>query len=251
MTRRLPRLTGAEISNKTLPRPVLIALPKAPRSAELAHSLEIAGTPAVSTCDAKMLVYWQRLCAATVVVLDLSMEWTIRLGQDFSRNGVRVVGLSSDEIVKLKALRMGFLEVIDDSIGGHEFALRITALLREPVEPISIPAEELEPLRINPAKRLAFWRDDELRLSKQPFDLLAYLTVRADVIVPKEQIKEAFHWADDNSLHQAVWHLRRCVGNEVSRHIVNRHGYGYGYLAKIADGGRLPERVTARPSQAS
>lgn len=234
MTRRLPRLTGAEISNQTSPRPVLIALPKASRSAELARALELAGIPAVTTCDAKMLVYWQRACAARVVVLDLAMGWAMSAGQDFARDSVRVVGLSNDEIVKLRALRVGFLEVIEDTVGRNEFALRISALTREPVQPTPIPSEALGPLRVDPLKRLAYWRGAELRLSKQPFDLLVYLADRVGVIVPKEQIKHAFLWADDNTLHQAVWDLKRCLGHEAARHIVNRHGYGYGFLTKTA-----------------
>lgn len=65
-----------------------------------------------------------------------------------------------------------------------------------------------------------------------------------------ERVKNAFQWADDNTLHQAIWHLKASLGREAARHIVNRHGYGYGYLVDIVKADSL-KSVSAPQTQVS
>lgn len=243
MTRKLPS-AGSAVTTRLAAGPVVIALSTRERAGEFGHSLEVSGIPAVVTFHGDMLVYWLRTCTPSVAVLDLDFPSALEIGERLSREGVRVVAICDEELRQLRALRAGFLEALPRSISAGAFALRIKSLSRQNLERLIPPESKgaMGSLRIDSQQRTASWKDKPLELSAGPFDLLDYLAQRSGIIVPKEQLKEDFRWEDDNVLQQAIWQLRKAVGPNAARHIVNRRGYGYGFLPVFSETDSLPVR---------
>lgn len=249
MTRKLPS-AGSVVTTRLESGPVVIAVSARERAGEFVHSLEVSGIPAVLTFHADLLSYWLRTCTPSVVVLDLDFPSALETGERLSREGVRVVAICDEELRQLRALRAGFLEAMPRSVSADAFALRIKSLSRRDTER-RIPPESNRAtgwLRIDSQQRTAAWKDKPLELSAGPFDFLDYLAQRSGIIVPKEQLKEDFRWEDDNVLQQAIWQLRTSVGPNAARHIVNRRGYGYGFLPVLSEADSLPVRGAAQSS---
>jgi len=243
MTRKLPS-AGPAVTTRLESGPVVIAVSTRERAGEFVHSLELSGTPAVVTFHADMLIYWLQTCTPSVVVLDLDFPSALEIGQRLSREGVRVVAICDDELRQLRALRAGFLEAVPRSVSADAFALRIKSLTRRdagrPLAAVSNRA--LGSLQIDSQQRTAAWKDKPLELSAGPFDLLDYFANRSGIIVSKEQLMADFRWEDDNVLQQAIWQLRTSVGPNAARHIVNRRGYGYGFLPVLGEADSQPVR---------
>lgn len=249
MTRKLPS-AGSVVTTRLESGPVVIAVSTRERAGEFGHSLEVSGIPAVLTFHAEMLNYWLQKCPPSIVVLDLDFPSALEIGERLSREGVRVVAICDEELRQLRALRAGFLEALPRSVSADAFALRIKSLSRRDAERLIPPKSNgaMGSLRIDSQKRTAAWKNKPLELSAGPFDLLDYLAQRSGIIVPKEQLKEDFRWEDDNVLQQAVWQLRTSVGPHAARHIVNRRGFGYGFLPELSEADSPPVRGAALSS---
>lgn len=168
-----------------------------------------------------------------VAVVDIDIPWTMEAGEEVSRAGVRIIGVSNDEVKQLRALRRGFVEAVED-LSPPLLAARIRALVSLPneVPPLTSP-NGLGRLRIDALGRIAYLAHRPLRLAKQYFDLLKYLADRTGSIVPRDQLKRDFGWSENNTLYQAINELRKALGFEVANTIHNERGYGYGYRPNI------------------
>lgn len=234
MGRVLPQGTGTPPGLAANAGPILLAVQSLSLAASLARSLEVAGLPAITTYVPDMVHHWAQASQLSAVVIDLEFEWALPVGESLHRNGIKTVALSDEEIAQLRALRCGFIEALPKALAPSSLAARIKALIENSESEISLPAAQpLGRLSLDPRKRLATWDRKPLLLTNKEFEFLSYLAGRAGAILPKRQIMHAFQWETDNPLQQYVWRLRHELGPRGALHVVNRHGYGYGYLPTL------------------
>jgi DNA-binding response OmpR family regulator len=226
----LPPSTGRSSTRSDVASPILLARPDTASLFRIVESFEVAGLPTLPVTSKRFLDYWVQRGAVQLAILDLSFEWGLEAGSRLSRQGMRVIGLSDDETAQMRALREDFIEAFPASIQPDELVLRVRALIRDQdIKPRTEPIHEIGGLRIDTLKRAAYWKGSRLKLGRGPFEHLRYLVERSGRPVSKEQLMQEFRWAVDNSLHQAMWQLRRALGPEAGHHIVTHHGYGYGF----------------------
>ncbi len=252
MNGRVPRGTDIELTTTAGSRPILIALRNPKRSGELVLALETCGIPCIATFDARFLAYWQHTITLTAMVLDLDLPWALEVGEQLCRDSQRVVGICDDEVRQMRGLRAGFLAAFPHTDPPDALALRLRALIREKAcMPLPFrPRTPAGPLLVDAHGRQAFWGPRELILTAREFSLLKYLSDFPGVVIPKRQLCQEFGWAQDNALSQAIWQVRRALGPEAARHIVNRRGYGYGYLPRLTQSPPIAREVRASASLA-
>lgn len=210
--------------------PVLLASPDHGHLFTFVQSFEIAGLPVLPVTSPRFLDYWVRRGAVQVAILDLSFDGALEMGSQLAREGIKVIGLSDDETAQMRSLREDFVGAFPASIPPDDLVLRVRALIRErDIKPRSEAVHDLGGLRIDTQRRTVHWKKRRLRLARGPFELLQYLVERSGRPVPREQLMHEFRWAVDNSLHQAIWQLRKALGAEAGEHVVTHHGYGYSF----------------------
>lgn len=212
---------------------MIFAVPNPSISAKFAHALEVAGIPAVITNSSDMMTYWTRSTRLAAAVLDLDFAWAMQTAAALHRDGIFVIALSDNETAQIRALRSGFIEALPCAISPQALVARIRALIENSDSEVIVLPEALGRLRIDALKRIASWDEKSLEMTSGEFDLLSYFADRAGTVLSKRQIKRDFQWEEDNTLQQAVWQLRRSLGPQGARHIVNRHGFGYGYIPSL------------------
>ena len=231
MGRVLPQGTGIPPGLAANAGPILLAVQGPSLAGSLARSLEVAGLPVITTHVSDMTQHWANVADVAAAVIDLEFEWAIQVGESLHRNGIKAIALSDDEVAQLRALRCGFIEALPKTLSQGSLVARIKALLQNSEsETRPLAAQPLGRLRLDLQERIATWDRRLMQLTNKEFEFLRYLADRAGSIVSKRQIMHAFQWETDNPLQQAVWRLRHELGPRGALHVVNRHGYGYGYL---------------------
>ena len=93
--------------------------------------------------------------------------------------------------------------------------------------------------------------DEEIRLTRKAFDLLAMLVERRPDAVSKEDIHTRL-WPDtfvaEITLHSLVSEIRRAIGDDASQpqFIRTMHGFGYAFIAPAAAPAAFPNRRRVR-----
>ena len=93
--------------------------------------------------------------------------------------------------------------------------------------------------------------DEEIRLTRKAFDLLAMLVERRPDAVSKEDIHTRL-WPDtfvaEITLHSLVSEVRRAIGDDASQpqFIRTMHGFGYAFIAPAAAPAAFPNRRRVR-----
>jgi DNA-binding winged helix-turn-helix (wHTH) protein len=106
-------------------------------------------------------------------------------------------------------------------------------------------------LSFDPAGRRVTRHDEEIRLTRKAFDLLAMLVERRPDAVSKEDI-HARLWPDtfvaEITLHSLVSEIRRAIGDEAGhpQFIRTVHGFGYAFIAPEAAMPAAPPRRRVR-----
>ena len=237
MTRRLPSDTGFHQSSYPAAPPILFSTSEKHCAGDLIHGLEKGGVPIVVALNRRSLRYWAVRISPAIVILDLGLDWAIEEGESLERDGYRVIGISDDETAHMRALRSNFSIVLPKTISVEALNLRLRALLRQRSEvnaPPPLALTSMGALSIDGHARTASWDHRKVSLSKGPFQLLKYLADRAGTAVDKQELLEEFRWLADSDLHNAICVIRKALGPQGALHIVNRHGYGYGYFPVLS-----------------
>jgi DNA-binding response OmpR family regulator len=90
------------------------------------------------------------------------------------------------------------------------------------------------PLTVDLSAGRLVWKDEQLAVSPLLLSLAAYLAARAGQLTPARVLLQDVWgepWADPNKVHQAMYRLRRRLGEPAdSLFLVARRGHGYGLL---------------------
>ncbi|WP_425556774.1 response regulator transcription factor [Kitasatospora saccharophila] len=150
-----------------------------------------------------------------------------------------------DELAdRVAGLQAGADDYLVKPFALEELVLRLHALLRrrppQPADPIRVG-----PLRIHPETRQAFWAEDELRLTRREFELLAQLARNAGIVLSREVLLDrvwgyGFEVRSD-AVDTFVSYLRRKLeagGRPRTVHTVR----GVGFVLRVPDEGvRVPD----------
>ncbi|BAJ31966.1 MULTISPECIES: response regulator transcription factor [Kitasatospora] len=153
-----------------------------------------------------------------VLVLDVGMPGLS--GTDVCRtlraraDDTPVLMLSAlDELAdRVAGLQAGADDYLVKPFALEELVLRLHALLRRrPPQPTDLI--RVGPLRIHPETRQAFWEEDELRLTRREFELLAQLARNAGLVLSREVLLDRV-WGYDfevrsDAVDTFVSYLRR------------------------------------------
>ena len=205
--------------------------------ASLERGLRLSGFDVRTAADGEAALAAVRADEPACVVLDLTLP-----GID----GVEVVRRLRASGVDVPVCVLSARDTIDDRVTGLEagaddylvkpFALdelvaRLRALLRRTGVGDRV-AREVGHLRLDPARRQAWWRGRELDLTKREFELLAVLTVNAGIVLSRQRLLELV-WGydfdtDTNVVDVFVGYLRRKLEVDGSPRVVQTvRGVGF------------------------
>lgn len=241
-----PRDGEGGTSDLPAARTVLVLMPDPARCGEVVGALQDRGLPALQATTASQAVHWARREPPALVVIDLAVERSRIVLQEFRREGRAVVALTGDPQARTWALEAGCLDAPDPALDAQVLALKAAALVRQG----RLRARgrvAAGPLVVDLSERCLVWRGRKIRASPLLVDLAACLAARAGEIVPVPAILGQVWgepWASAEKLHHAVWRLRGLLGEgRDSAFLVGRRGHGYGLFPQ---GLPLARRVARR-----
>ena len=238
MTRHVARAAGpqdvmASDSGLSPVRTVLVVVGDPATGGEVVGALQRRGFPAMQGATAPQALYWARRQPPALVILDtLLPDWS-RLVREFREKGRAVVALTDDPAARTMALESGCLDQPLTGLDVDALALRVEILLgRGWVSEAGRVAAG--PLVVDLSAHSLLWRGRSIAASQLLLRLAAYLAAHAGQVVPTKVLLEEVWgepWADPNKAHQAVWRLRRLLGEPASSaFLVGRQRHGYALL---------------------
>lgn len=181
--------------------------------------------------------------APDVVVLDLGLpdgdgKDVIRKVRAWSDVPIIVLSAREREAEKIEAFDLGADDYVNKPFGVGELMARIRAALRHRSERASgAPASQLGDLEIDHARHRVTRADQDVKLTRKEFDLLAFLARNAGKVVTHRQILAAVwgpaHTEDTQYLRVYVRQLRQKVEVDPNdpKLILTEVGIGY----RVAD----------------
>jgi two-component system, OmpR family, KDP operon response regulator KdpE len=154
--------------------------------------------------------------------------------RDFSDMPIIVLTAMTSEADKVRALKLGADEYVNKPIGPLELCARVDAILRRyPGRHDRSPARLPGDLRIDQAQRRVFHGDEEIRLSKTEYRLLATLLRHVGKVVPQGQLVHEV-WGPSygdtfEGLRVYIHRLRQKleIDRDHPRYVVTFPGVGY------------------------
>jgi DNA-binding response OmpR family regulator len=137
---------------------------------------------------------------------------------------------------KVHGLRIGADDYVGKPFDALELLARVEAVLRRATPKAHQDSFEVDDLRIDLRRSVAYRDDLPIKLSARQFQLLAYLVERRGQLVTREQLqREVWGFADDVSTRTVDIHIARLrkviERNHASpRLIVTVQGLGYRFL---------------------
>lgn len=217
-------------------RPFLLVLSRGDHGFELVTALQQSGMPCVLAFDAQMIEYWWRVEKPMVAVIDVGAAWVREVSDRLIRRGMLAVALSDDEEERIDALSRGFQDSLPASLSPKEVAVRLRQRFLAQVGPQITSELAQGPLRLDPATRRVWWRDEERHLGPMQFDLLAYLAARPDTMVPIDTIlrdiwREAWGLGQSNKVTKMIGRIREALGPDSLGYVRSSPGY-YGFMVR-------------------
>jgi len=147
------------------------------------------------------------------------------------------VALHDDVGERVRALEAGCLDALPHSLEPDELALKVSRLVRSHhVQPRGMVAAG--PLTVDLSACRLLWKDGQLTVSPLLLELAAYLAARAGRLTPVRALLQdvwSEPWANPNKVHQAMYRLRRRLGEPAdSPFLVAKRGHGYGLFPQGA-----------------
>jgi DNA-binding response OmpR family regulator len=212
-------------------RTVLVVTPEPTKAGEVIGALQDRGVPSIQASTPPQAIYWARQAAPALVLLDTNVRGAGLLLGEFRSEGRLLIALNDDDIERVRALEAGCVDALPGSLEPDELALKVTRLARSrDLQAAGIVVAS--PLTVDLSTRRLLWMDEEVSVSPLLLSLAAYLASRAGRLTPARVLLQDVWgepWADPNKVHQAMYRLRRRLGEPAdSPFFVVRRGHGYG-----------------------
>lgn len=214
-------------------RTVLVVTPEPTRAGEVVGALQSRGVPSIQATTPPQALFWARRSRPALVVLDMNVRGARLLLGEFRAEGRLLVALNDDVGERLRALEAGCVDALPQSLESDELALKVTRLARS--DHVQARGTVIVgPLTVDLSACRLVWKDEELRVSPLLLAIAAHLATRAGHLTPARTLLEDVWgepWADPNKVHQAMYRLRRRLGEPGdSRFLVAQRGHGYGFF---------------------
>jgi len=214
-------------------RTVLVVTPESTKAGEVVGALQDRGVPSIQASTPSQAIFWARRATPALVVLDTNVRGAGLLLGEFRGEGRLLVALNDDDSERVRALEAGCVDALPKSLEPDELALKVTRLARSrDLQAAGIVVAS--PLTVDLSARRLLWMDEEVSVSPLLLALAAYLAYRAGRLTPARVLLQdvwAEPWADPNKVHQAMYRLRRRLGEPAdSPFFVVRRGHGYGFF---------------------
>jgi DNA-binding response OmpR family regulator len=226
---------GEGTASLSASRTVLVVTPESTKAGQVVGALQERGVPSVQASTPPQALFWARQSTPALVVLDMSVRGARLLLGEFRSEGRLLVALNDDDGERVRALEAGCVDALPKSLEPDELALKVTRLTRsENLRPSG--AIVAGPLTVDLAACRLIWKDKDLSVSPLMLGVAAYLAARAGELTPARKLLEDVWgepWADTNKVHQAIYRLRRQLGEPAdSPFLVAKRGHGYGLFPR-------------------
>jgi two-component system, OmpR family, response regulator PrrA len=205
--------------------------------ASLERGLRLSGFAVRTAADGEAALAAVRDEAPSCIVLDVTMPGIdgVEVVRRLRAGGidVPVCVLSARDTVgdRVTGLEAGADDYLVKPFALDELVARLRALLRRTTDADRV-AREVGHLRLDPARRQAWWRGRELDLSKREFELLSVLVDNAGIVLSRQRLLElvwGYDFATDtNVVDVFVSYLRRKLEADGSARVVQTvRGVGF------------------------
>ncbi len=228
---------GEGTASLSASRTVLVVTPEPTRAGEVVGALQSRGVPSIQATTPPQALFWARRSTPALVLLDMNVRGARLLLGEFRGEGRLLVALNDDVGERVRALEAGCIDALPQSMEPDELALKVTRLARSDHAQAG-GTVIVGPLTVDLSACRLIWKDEELRVSPLLLELAAHLATRAGRFTPARTLLEDVWgepWADPNKVHQAMYRLRRRLGEPIdSPFLVAKRGHGYGLFPQVA-----------------
>jgi len=154
--------------------------------------------------------------------------------RDRHKPAIILLTAKGEENDRIVGLRLGADDYVVKPFSPAELVARIDAVLRRlDTSPEHEPPIEFEGLRIDPAGRRVFARDEEVQLTAREFDLLLFLARHPGQAFTRDQLMDAVwqyaFYSDTSTVTVHVRRLRAKIEADPAqpRHVQTVWGVGY------------------------
>jgi DNA-binding response OmpR family regulator len=204
--------------------------------------LERAGYQVTLAADGEAGLSAHERVRPDLVILDLmlpgldGLEVCRRIRQRSGQVPIIMLTALGEEMDRITGLQLGADDYVTKPFSPRELVLRAQSVLRRaqrPAQPVHEPMRDGD-LEVDPAKRIARLRGEELALTVREFDLLAYLMSHPGVALKRaDLLNEVWGWTfgDQSTVTVHVRRLREKIELDPAnpQRIQTVWGVGYRY----------------------
>jgi DNA-binding response OmpR family regulator len=235
MPRHVARVAGprdGKVSEVRLSpaRTVLVVVRDSATGGDIVGAVQRRGFPAMQGTTVPQALYWARRQPPALVIVDARVPGWPHLVREFRQKGRAVVALVEGSDSRTKALEAGCLDVQLSGLEAEELAHRVETLVGHGWASGAVQVES-GPLVVDLSTDTLIWCGRRIAASQLLLRLAAYLAAHAGRVVPTKVLLEEVWgepWANPNKVHQAIWRLRRLLGEPADSVLLvgrQRHGY--------------------------
>ena len=214
-------------------RIVLVVVRDSATGGDIVGAVQRRGFPAMQGSTLSQALYWARRHPPALVIVDTRVPGWSHLVLEFRNKGRAVLALVNGPDSRTKALEAGCFDVELSGLDADELAYRVETLVGGAWVGEAVKVES-GPLVVDLTTDTLIWCGRRIAASQLLLRLAAYLAAHAGRVVPTKVLLEEVWgepWADPNKVHQAIWRLRRLLGEPAdSALLVGRQRHGYALL---------------------